>query len=411
VTTPTPPVARPPDRSGGGASRASAPSDGPPFAAFLTDDRARTAAAEGPKNEAEPATNGPAPDEHPAAHAGGAAPAVETAADPAQAPEAQAPAAPVVTAPAPVPVPVPVEATAARAPVVLPTPPVTNEALAGGQPAATPALTGPAESAPAVTAPTATEAKAAAPAKATVPGPPADAAAPGVEERSPVAAERAQGAAPAPARGETATPAAGLSAAPREGAAQQQQPGQSAAPAPAPAQAAPAAPPAAAPVGPPALPGHAPSLERAVPLDRAVRTTEAALAVAAQRGVTTARLNLRPAELGGIEIHLRHGAQGLTARIVADAPEAVAALQQAGPELRRSLEEQGVTLLGLDIGARGDEQRRAHADRAAEAEAAARGRNGRSGATGDDGDDLAGAVPAPAVRLALPGGALIDVIA
>jgi flagellar hook-length control protein FliK len=146
----------------------------------------------------------------------------------------------------------------------------------------------------------------------------------------------------------------------------------------------------------------------AVALERAARATEAALGVAARRGFTHARLQLHPAELGTVEVHLRHSAQGLTARVVAEAPDAVAALQQAAPELRRALEAQGVTILGLDIGARGDE-RRAH-EGPAEPGPSRRARRG-----GEDADDapeaLAPVQLTPATRIALPQGALLDVIA
>ncbi len=169
---------------------------------------------------------------------------------------------------------------------------------------------------------------------------------------------------------------------------------------PAPAPAPPAAP-AAAPAAPP------PGLHGAVTLERAARATEAALGVAARRGFTQARLQLHPAELGTVEVHLRHSAHGLTARVVAEAPEAVGALQQAAGELRRALEAQGVTVLDLDVGARGDE-RRAHQDPAA----AGPGRRARRTAEDEDAPEALTAVGlTPTTRIALPQGALLDVIA
>jgi flagellar hook-length control protein FliK len=95
-----------------------------------------------------------------------------------------------------------------------------------------------------------------------------------------------------------------------------------------------------------------------VPLEHAHRSVEAALQLAAQRsGVTRARLHLHPAELGAIEIHLRHSASGVSARLVAESPEALTMLQQHGSDLRKSLEAAGIDVLGLDIGARGEERR------------------------------------------------------
>ncbi len=78
----------------------------------------------------------------------------------------------------------------------------------------------------------------------------------------------------------------------------------------------------------------------------AVRTT---VELAARQGLTEARIQLSPPELGGIRITLRQTSDGLVARVVADHPAAAAALQQAGAELRRSLASAGVNLLHLDI--------------------------------------------------------------
>src|SRR3712207_8962035 len=46
---------------------------------------------------------------------------------------------------------------------------------------------------------------------------------------------------------------------------------------------------------------------------------------------------------------LRSTAQGLTAAIAADRPEALAALQQAGDDLRRSLEDRGVNVISIEV--------------------------------------------------------------
>ena len=118
--------------------------------------------------------------------------------------------------------------------------------------------------------------------------------------------------------------------------------------APAPAVTTPAPQPITAPA--PAAPVTAPpSLERAVPLYRAVQTTGTLLHVAAERGVTHARLNLKPVELGGIEVRLQSTPQGISAQLVADNPEAARMLSQAGEDLRRQLAERDVTLLSLDV--------------------------------------------------------------
>ncbi|MFP5371621.1 MAG: flagellar hook-length control protein FliK, partial [Actinomycetes bacterium] len=149
------------------------------------------------------------------------------------------------------------------------------------------------------------------------------------------------------------------------------------------------------------------ALERSVPLHRAPETAAATLRVAASAGVQRARLQLRPAELGGIEVSLRATAAGLEARVIAESPEALRVLQEAAGELRRSLEGSGMTLLSLEVAIAGD---RPGADA---------GRTGRDGTAdgpaaarrpGPDLTDL-DASGASGTALALPGGVLVDVLA
>jgi hypothetical protein len=80
------------------------------------------------------------------------------------------------------------------------------------------------------------------------------------------------------------------------------------------------------------------------------------LQVAVERGLSHAKLNLRPAELGGIEIRLQTSAAGVTAQVVADSPEAARLLHKAADDLRRSLERHDVTLLSLDVSTAGDDR-------------------------------------------------------
>ena len=174
----------------------------------------------------------------------------------------------------------------------------------------------------------------------------------------------------------------------------------------------PAPQPVAAPAAP-AAPTATPTLERAVPLYRAVETTGLLLHVAAERGVTHARLNLKPVELGGIEVRLQSTPQGVSAQLVADSPEAARMLMQASEDLRRQLAERDVTLLSLDVST-SSEQRHENAA-------------GGFGAFGDDNyrpgfgssqrnggttAETADAVPAGAeTTLVLPDGVLVDVLA
>jgi flagellar hook-length control protein FliK len=194
------------------------------------------------------------------------------------------------------------------------------------------------------------------------------------------------------------------------------QPGQAATPAtpatPTVAPATPATPSATAQASAPAettVPG------RGVGLDHAVETVRLALRHGAERGVTHARISLTPRELGSIEVHLRQTADGLVARVVAEHGAAAQQLQQAGAELRRSLEQQGVNVLQLDIGASGEEA----ADRRGAAFDAAGFGQDRGGRRGDVDPDALSALDAAAdadvaqstTTLQLPNGALVDVLA
>jgi hypothetical protein len=100
----------------------------------------------------------------------------------------------------------------------------------------------------------------------------------------------------------------------------------------------------------------APLATRAAPLHLAPRAVAQMLQVAVERGLSHAKLNLRPAELGGIEIRLQTSAAGVTAQVVADSPEAARLLHQAADDLRRSLERHDVTLLSLDVSTAGDDR-------------------------------------------------------
>jgi flagellar hook-length control protein FliK len=150
-----------------------------------------------------------------------------------------------------------------------------------------------------------------------------------------------------------------------------------------------------------------------VGIEHAVETVRLALRAAADRGITHARISLTPRELGSIEVHLRQTADGLVARVVAEHATAAQALQHAGADLRRQLESQGLTLLRLDIGASGEQGGRP-GDRALANDAGAFGGDGDS--RNRDADPLApldGTTDqaSTTTTLALPNGALIDVLA
>jgi flagellar hook-length control protein FliK len=174
-----------------------------------------------------------------------------------------------------------------------------------------------------------------------------------------------------------------------------------------------AAPPA--PVAP--VPAHATAAHlRPANATHALRLAETALQlrelaeVAASRGAAHARLQLHPAELGGVEVRLRVTADGLTAAIHADRPEAVQALQQASAELRRALEQRGLNVLSVDVALAG-----AGGGHAAGHQMQAGGdRSASGGTTNPNGgqEAVADAMEAdPTAPRGVPAGALVDVLA
>ena len=151
---------------------------------------------------------------------------------------------------------------------------------------------------------------------------------------------------------------------------------------------------------------------RPVPVSQAAEAVENAIRIGQARGVTHARMSLRPAELGGVEIRLAQTAQGLSATVVADGAQAAQLLQQAGHELRRSLEAQGIQLHQLDISYSGEGREGARSS-----EAQADGGERRSSAGADDpvATDGDGLNPTDDITvketLELPDGVLVDVLA
>jgi flagellar hook-length control protein FliK len=250
------------------------------------------------------------------------------------APDVPLPGAPVRRAAvSPPPVAIAAPSTTSPAPVagVSPQPAETPVVSLPGAPGPVPASPTPFEAAPAATAPVAGE---------------------GRPETVQPAADTAPPAPTAPAAAVPAanTPAPDAGTTGEQGSAPHEQP---AAPAAAPAPTPASAPTSAAPA--PALP-VAPLAPRAAPLHQAPRAVAQMLQVAVERGLSHAKLNLRPAELGGIEIRLQTSAAGVTAQVVADSPEAARLLHQAADDLRRSLERHDVTLLSLDVSTAGDDR-------------------------------------------------------
>ena len=342
-------------------------------------------------------------------------------------PQADRPVAAVIDLPA-APVALPEAVAPAPAAPMLPSAPIfmlAPEAVAAAPVAPQPAAVAPlpAEAAPVVAAalPAAPVlAQPATPAQPAVSAP-AEQAATG----APVEAEAPAPAAPQPAMpearkpAEPAAPAAPVAEAPAapEPPAEQAPAAKSApaaaakpesAPAPAPAAATPVSEPvAAAPAPAPAA--HLAAPERAVPLHRAPAAVSTLLHVAVERGISRAKMALRPAELGGIEIRLQATAGGIAAQVVADSPEAAKLLAQAGDDLRRALESRDVTLISLEVSTSSDQQQQSARGEWTDGDDAAFGRAGRSAEGDAEGD--ADPVPTTQTVIELPGGLLVDVLA
>jgi flagellar hook-length control protein FliK len=162
--------------------------------------------------------------------------------------------------------------------------------------------------------------------------------------------------------------------------------------------------PASQPAAPTPPSTQAAELRPGVLLSAAAETVRLTISAARTEGVSHVRIALRPAELGGIEIMLAHGPAGLSATVMADSAHAAHALQRAADELQRSLADQGVELVSLEIGvaadgraARGREERRAAAD--------------DLGTRHDDASDRETDTSTAARTLELPTGVLVDVLA
>src|SRR6185503_1754494 len=174
-------------------------------------------------------------------------------------------------------------------------------------------------------------------------------------------------------------------------------------PAEAPAAPAAAQAPASAPATP-ATPAAPPVItQRTAPLHHVPRVVGTLLHVAHEKGITHAKISLRPDDLGGIEVRLQSSPHGVSAHLVADSPEAARLLAQAGDDLRRSLEARAGALLSLEVSTSCDQQRQGERPGETSDPDAPAGR-ARSGDA--EGEDAGGRDPnaAPASVLELPGG-------
>jgi flagellar hook-length control protein FliK len=161
---------------------------------------------------------------------------------------------------------------------------------------------------------------------------------------------------------------------------------------------------------PAALSGQT-ATQRSVPLHRAPAAVATLLHVAADRGITRAKMALKPAELGGIEIRLQSTAAGITAQVVADSPEAARLLAQAGDDLRRALEARDVNLISLEVSTSSDQERESARGEWSDGDGDDAGLFGSSSRSTGDADGEAEPTPTIHSVIELPGGLLVDVLA
>ena len=143
----------------------------------------------------------------------------------------------------------------------------------------------------------------------------------------------------------------------------------------------------------------------------AVERIQAMVHVAHAHGVAHARVELHPAELGGVTIQLHVAHDGLRAHVTADRADALPLLQRAAADLQRTLENRGIDLAGLDFGLAPDAEAGASRD-----DGRAQQRGNAFGTTRDsdgepDGDDdvLVTSATGTTRSVELPAGALVDV--
>jgi flagellar hook-length control protein FliK len=175
---------------------------------------------------------------------------------------------------------------------------------------------------------------------------------------------------------------------------------------------------------PPSQTSTAPSAPGSgVALQQAVETVQATVELAVRQGLTQARIQLHPAELGEIRIHLTQTSAGLLARVSAESSAAAQALTSAHAELRQSLSSLGIDVAQLHVGGResgaaelgqpgaGGQQQRG-AQQHDSAQASGDGRSDRANAVGARGEEtLPGEeATAPSIELGAPT-ALVDVFA
>jgi flagellar hook-length control protein FliK len=139
-------------------------------------------------------------------------------------------------------------------------------------------------------------------------------------------------------------------------------------------------------------------------LAQAVETVHQVIRISQSNGITQARVQLHPQELGQVDIHLRSTPDGVIARVVADASQAAAVLRDGGDELRRQLASQGINLTHFEVGTAGGEQREAAFGNGGSEHQRGRAHPANAETTETDNPD-------DTTTITLPNGVLVDVLA
>ncbi len=138
-----------------------------------------------------------------------------------------------------------------------------------------------------------------------------------------------------------------------------------------------------------------------VGLSEAVETVKTTIELGARQGFSQAKIQLAPANLGQITIHLQKTSDGIVAKVVADHSAAAQTMQQGGDDLRRSLQNSGLHLLRLDIETRGDQRGSANGG----------AQTSQSDRTAGENDTAADDGASQPTTIVLPNGALVNVLA
>jgi flagellar hook-length control protein FliK len=141
-------------------------------------------------------------------------------------------------------------------------------------------------------------------------------------------------------------------------------------------------------------------------MQEAVDSVRATIELGVRQGTSQARIELSPPSLGTIRIQLQRTDDGVTARVTTDHAATADTLSQGGDDLRRSLQQAGVTLVRLDIETRGDAQSQNQTNNPAQDSAPSHQ------PSVEEADDIAGdAGQIEPTALVLPGSARVNVLA